>query len=92
MDWPLVAIEVLFTGTAVALGVWQLVALRRDRSNPGQRSGRPSGEDRPASGVSSSRMSSPERAPSEPRRTGAAGDGGRSAPAGQSPSNSAVER
>lgn len=42
MDWPLVAIEVLFTGTAVALGVWQLVSLRREKAN-----GRPSPEDRP---------------------------------------------
>ncbi|NVO12835.1 MAG: hypothetical protein HXX10_02250 [Rhodoplanes sp.] len=42
MDWPLVAIEVLFTGSAVAFAVWQLVSVRRAKTN-----GRPSIEDRP---------------------------------------------
>jgi hypothetical protein len=42
MDWPLVAIEVLFTGSAVAFAAWQLVSLRR-----AQQSGRPSLESRP---------------------------------------------
>ncbi|MTW19061.1 hypothetical protein GJ689_22955 [Rhodoplanes serenus] len=65
MDWQIVAIEVLFSGTAIGLGVWQLVSIRRERRRDASRL-RAAAERR-----SPDRLRSPDHGPIDPPPGGA---------------------
>ncbi|WP_129608919.1 MULTISPECIES: hypothetical protein [Rhodoplanes] len=59
MDWQIVAIEILFSGTAIGLGVWQLVSIRRERRRDASRL------------RAAAELRSPDHGPSDPPPGGA---------------------